>query len=61
MPDAERNRLEWPAWIDDVLRFGPIAELEVEWRAAIGDAITRVLDDRRETLTGRPRSEATDA
>ena len=58
MPDANRPALEWPAWVDDVLRFGPIAELEVEWRAAIGDAITRVLDERR----GAPRSEeATDA
>ena len=47
---SERPTGEWPAWVDDVLLFGPIAELEVEWRAAIGDAITRVLDERLAAL-----------
>ena len=41
---AERPTRQWPAWIDDVLAYGPIAELETEWRAAIGDAIVRTLD-----------------
>ena len=44
---VERPTGQWPAWIDDVLAFGPVAELETEWRAAIGDAITKVLDNRR--------------
>ncbi len=42
----ERPVGQWPGWVDDVLAFGPISELEAEWRAAIGDAITRVLDRR---------------
>lgn len=44
---ATRPKGRWPAWIDDVLLYGPIAELEDEWRAAIGDAIVRVLDLRQ--------------
>lgn len=41
---AARPAKEWPSWIDDVLAYAPIAELEDEWRAAIGHAITRMLD-----------------
>jgi hypothetical protein len=41
---AMRTARQWPAWIDDVLRYGPIAELEPEWRTAIADAIVDVLD-----------------
>ena len=41
---------EWPAWISDILAYGPIAELEAEWRAGIGDAITRQLDLRAGTV-----------
>lgn len=41
---AERPPREWPAWLDDVLAFEPIAELGPEWQAGIGDAIVRVLD-----------------
>lgn len=41
---GQRRARQWPAWVDDVLAYGPIAELEDEWRAAIGDAVTRVLD-----------------
>jgi LSD1 subclass zinc finger protein len=44
---AQRPARQWPAWIDDVLAYGPLAELEDEWRAAVGDAITRVLDLRQ--------------
>lgn len=43
-PEPRRPAGEWPAWISDVLSFGPIAELEAEWRAEIGHAITRALD-----------------
>lgn len=43
---AMRTEQQWPAWIDDVLAFGPIAELEPGWQAAVGDAIVRVLDER---------------
>ena len=50
MADFERPPLMWPAWIDDLLLWGPIDELETEWKAAIGDAITHVLDQRREAL-----------
>jgi hypothetical protein len=50
--DARRPPKEWPAWVDEVLEFGPIAELEVEWRAAIGDAITEVLDQRAVSVPG---------
>ena len=46
----DRPRGEWPAWVDTVLLYGPIAELEVEWRSAIGDAITAVLDRRSDSL-----------
>lgn len=42
--NAGRSPRQWPAWVDDILAFGPIAELEDEWRARIGDAITNVLD-----------------
>jgi hypothetical protein len=45
-PPTTRPRGEWPRWIDDVLAFGPIAELETQWKAAIGDAIVGVLDQR---------------
>lgn len=41
---ARRPARRWPAWVDDILAYGPIAELEDEWRAEIGDAIARVLD-----------------
>lgn len=51
----ERPPKEWPAWVDDVLACGPIAEFEAEWRAAIGDAITRVLDERAEALRDRAK------
>lgn len=44
---AERPTKQWPAWVDDVLAYGPIAELELEWQAAIADHITYVLDLRR--------------
>ncbi len=44
MNGVKRAAGVWPAWVDDVLAYGPIAELEVEWKAAIGDAIVRVLD-----------------
>lgn len=37
----------WPVWVDDILAYGPISELETEWQAAIGDAITRILDLRQ--------------
>ena len=47
---AQRPARQWPAWVDDVLHYGPIVELEVEWRAEIGDAITRVLDLRNGSL-----------
>jgi hypothetical protein len=50
---AERPPGEWPAWMDDVLAFGPLAELEAEWRAAVGDAVAAVLDRRR--ASGDPR------
>lgn len=53
---GERPAVEWPEWVFDVMRFGPLAELETEWRAEMGDAITRVLDERRECL----EREATD-
>lgn len=43
----ERPSGRWPAWVDDILAYGPVAELETEWQAAIGDAITRVLDLRQ--------------
>jgi FixJ family two-component response regulator len=43
---AVRKAGEWPAWMDDVLSFGPIAELGAEWKAEIGDAITGILDRR---------------
>jgi LSD1 subclass zinc finger protein len=41
---SSRPRSQWPAWVSDVLAFAPIAELEAEWRAEIGDAITAALD-----------------
>ena len=44
---ATRPAKRWPAWIDDILAYAPIAELESEWQAAIGDAITHVLDLRQ--------------
>ena len=44
---ATRPAKRWPSWIDDILAYGPIAELETEWKAAIGDAITEVLDLRQ--------------
>jgi hypothetical protein len=44
-----RPARQWPTWIDDILSYGPVAELEDEWRAAIGDAITHVLDMRQGT------------
>lgn len=44
----ERPKGQWPAWIDDLLHQGPLDELEVEWKAEMGDAITRVLDLRAE-------------
>jgi len=43
---VERPTGQWPAWMDDLLAYGPLAELEPEWRAEIGDAITLVLDER---------------
>lgn len=46
--ELERPKGQWPSWIDDVLRFGPLAELETEWQAEIGDAITAALDARAE-------------
>ena len=46
MTEYGRSEREWPSWIDDILQFGPLAELEVEWRAAIGDAIVNILDQR---------------
>jgi hypothetical protein len=46
--DARRPKGQWPAWMDDLLRFAPLAELEPEWRAEIGDAITKALDSRQE-------------
>lgn len=45
--NAARPTKHWPAWVDDVLAHGPIAELELEWQAAIADHITYVLDLRR--------------
>lgn len=47
MTTAARPGKRWPSWIDDILAYGPIAELETEWKAAIGDAITEVLDLRQ--------------
>jgi hypothetical protein len=47
---TERPAGQWPAWVDDVLAYGPIAELEDQWRAEIGDAITRALDLRAGTV-----------
>ena len=47
---ASRPAKRWPAWIDDILACGPIAEPEPEWRAEIGDAITRALDLRAGTV-----------
>lgn len=44
MSSAERKPGEWPAWVDELLQFGPIDELETEWRTMIGDAIVEVLD-----------------
>ena len=44
MTVADRPDRQWPAWIDEILADGPIDELETEWKAAIGDAIVRVLD-----------------
>lgn len=41
-----RERRQWSAWVDDILAYEPLAELEPEWQAAIGDAITRCLDER---------------
>lgn len=41
---AERPAKQWPAWIDDILAYGPIAELETEWKAAVADSIVRTLD-----------------
>ena len=43
---ARRPKGHWPEWIDDLWRTGPLAELEDAWKAEIGDAITRVLDQR---------------
>jgi hypothetical protein len=57
----DRPEGEWPAWVDDVLRYGPIAELEVEWRAAIGDAITRVLDARKQAIESATPPDEIDA
>lgn len=37
---------EWPAWIDDILRFGPIAELDAGDRSWIAAAIVEILDFR---------------
>ncbi len=53
MSEAVRPPKEWPGWMDDLLSFGPLAELEAEWQAAIGDAITRVLDLRAESQGAR--------
>lgn len=36
--------------MDDLLRFGPLAELEPEWKAEVGDAITKALDARQEAI-----------
>lgn len=47
---GERPAGEWPAWIDDVLHFAPIAELEAEWRSSVAQAIVRVLDIRAGTI-----------
>jgi hypothetical protein len=47
---GERPAGEWPAWVSDVLAYGPIAELETDWRAEIGDAITKALDLRAGTV-----------
>lgn len=54
MTEYEHLENEWPAWINDILEFAPLAELEVEWRAAIGDAIVRVLEQRRALLNQSP-------
>jgi hypothetical protein len=54
---AERPTGQWPAWMDDLLAYGPLAELEPEWRAEIGDAITLVLDERALALARARRQE----
>ena len=56
MDQYDRLPKEWPSWIDDILRFGPIAELEDEWRAEIGDASTSVLDKRTAILNEKKKS-----
>ena len=54
---AERPQGQWPAWMDDLLAYGPLAELEPEWRAEIGDAITLVLDERALALARARRQQ----
>jgi hypothetical protein len=49
MPDREdavRPEGVWPGWLDDLFASGPLAELEIEYRGWICEAITEVLDHR---------------